>query len=238
MISPREQAIEQAIETGEPVEFTNGAGQTEQVSVRQTGTEDGKDVYAVTVGEDTVNVKIPPEHDAGQVISEVADYYTQQPPHLRDALEQVVIENGGNPQDPYWEEQYDIPGFTSAATGGNGTITFYHGTQNINQGIFDHEMGHLAGEKIEGEQDSFFDRIADEVTDAPHNVPEGWENAARENGNHVSEYATNSSAEDFAETYGAYLAAQREGPEALEKFREDYPARAALLDEIVADQYA
>lgn len=236
--SPQEAAIAEAIESGEPVEFTNAAGQTEEVSVRKTGTEDGKDVYEVTAGEETVEVKIPPEHNAAEVIGEVADYYTQQPPHLRDALEQVVIENGGNPQDPYWEEEYDIPGFTSAATGGNGTITFYHGTRNINQDIFDHEMGHLAGEKIEGEQDSWLDRIIDEVTDAPHNVPEGWEDAAREDGNHVSDYATNSSAEDFAETYQVYLEAQRKGPEALEQFREEYPARAALLDEIFADEYA
>ena len=236
-MSRKERLIEQAIESGKPVEFMNSAKQTEEVSVKRTGSKDGKDLYEVKVGKNSFEVKLPPEHDAVEEIAKLTDYYTQTPEHLRDSLKQVVVENGRNPNDEYWAEVYDIPGFTSGATGGNGTMTFYHGTKNIVQALFDHEMGHIAGQKSEGEQDQWLDGFFEWITGAPQNVPEGWQEAAKKDGNHVSDYATKSPSEDFAETYRFYIEAKRNGPEAFEDFREEYPARAKLLDDIFANDY-
>ena len=234
--------IGEALESGQAVEFTNGAGQTETVAIASGGQADGKDVYVVTTGDSQLEVQIPPNHDPAAVLGEVVDYYTQVPANLRPALEHVVIENGRNPQDEYWAEQYDRPGFTSAATGGGGTITFWNGTGAINEDVFNHEAGHNIGSWIDENEarPSFLDRTLGalglrSLPSDDERLPNGWTDAIEADGAVFDDYALNSPSEDFAVHYEAYIEAQQESPEALARFQAGFPHRTRLIEQLIEE---
>lgn len=61
---------------------------------------------------------------------------------LADGLDRMVISPERNPADEYWAKTYGMPGFRSAATGGDSGMTFYSGRVGEG-GTARHEFGHL-----------------------------------------------------------------------------------------------
>jgi len=122
--------------------------------------------------------------------------------------------------------------------GGDKSMAFV-GEDNLNEANFDHELG--VGLKLSGGKGM---------------VPPGWEDAVKADSNELRGYGKESreamekdggwsgwlsekwygkdrvgyKADDFAESYQAYKEAKESGPEALEKFRAKFPARAQFLD--------
>jgi hypothetical protein len=239
---PGTEAVGTALESGETGTLTNGNGEQVEFQVEQgkTSPDSGSTAYSVTVGDDQFTVNIPEGEDPNEVIARLTDFYSQQPENVRGAVSTINIEPGRNPSDEYWAEEYDTPGFTSAATGGGGTITFWNGSQYIQEGVFDHEFGHNIGSAVRQEQDEetggfggFLNKIEDFLSgdNRSTNIPRGSSEAARNDS--ISDYGDNAIAEDFAETWEAYIDAVEGGPEALEEFRTTYPERYALIVEEV-----
>ncbi|MGE0495356.1 MAG: hypothetical protein AB7S38_39485 [Vulcanimicrobiota bacterium] len=223
----RRAKLQSALERSETISITNSAGESVEVRLSETGSQNDKRVFQIQMGRHSLTVKIPEGQDPIEVLGRLVDYWSQIPEHLRGQAQTVIIENGRNPADASWAETYGIPGFTSAATAGGGTITFWNGVGNLTEQTFNHEMGHLIGERRTPAE-----RQLEQQFGPWGRWPRGWEQAAQADGNHVSEYATHATAEDFAESWAHYLEAREQGREALREFRLRYPHRAAYLDAI------
>jgi hypothetical protein len=241
---PAQDEVGTALESGESGTFVNGNGDEVEFEVEQGESTEDHDVYSVTVGGNEVTVNIPPGENAEEVLARLTDFYSQQPENVQGAVNTINIEPGRNPSDEYWAEEYDTPGFTSAATGGGGTITFWNGSQYVQEGIFDHEFGHNIGSAVRNEQNAetgWFGDVVNSIVDSitgdadSQNVPRGYSQAAEGDGNSVSDYGDNAIAEDFAETWEAYSTALEQGPKALAAFQLQYPDRYALIvDEVLS----
>jgi hypothetical protein len=171
-----------------------------------------------------VDVRFQDGSDPGSqrfALARLIDYHSQSPPYARDALEAVNFE-------PTRER------VSANFTASNRSMTIF-GSNQLNEGNFNHEMGHAVASKASG--------LA--------GVPEGWQEAVRRDGREVSGYGKEFSekmgstltgklmswltpgvdrAEDFAEAYSGYLKARESGPEALAEFRRLFPERARVLD--------
>lgn len=103
-----------------------------------------------------------------------------------------------SPANAYWEQQYNMPGFISSATGGNGTIMVYGG-RPLTADSFMHESAHNFAYNVYGSPhpDKLFDAVANVEYDSGWKVGIAGELP-------ISLYGTKSSAEDFAESYEAY----------------------------------
>ncbi|MBN8233083.1 hypothetical protein JYK02_36770 [Corallococcus macrosporus] len=230
LINPRRAAVEEALETGKTVPFTNTDGKTEQVSVTQLPpgfAGGGDDVYVVTVGDDrfTVRVEEGADADAEAVLAQVIDSYSETPEDLRGSLERVVIKKDPDPDN-------------AAARAGDGTITFYNGGEYVTDDIFHHEIGHLIGRQVENANDTWLSRILEQYAGEPPPIPDGWAEAAAADGNHLNEYTEDSFndsgvyTEDFAEAWSEYMRALDGGPKALAEFERTYPGRSEILEDI------
>ncbi|RKG67100.1 hypothetical protein D7V80_17210, partial [Corallococcus sp. CA054B] len=230
LLNPRRAAVEEALETGNAVPFTNTDGKTEQVSVTQLPpgfAGGGDDVYVVTVGDDrfTVRVEAGADVDAEAVLAQVIDSYSETPEDLRGSLERVVIAKDADPDG-------------AAARAGDGTITFYNGGSYVTDDIFHHEIGHLIGRQVENANDGILSGIFEKLRGEPPPIPDGWAEAAAADGNHLNDYTEDSFndsgvyTEDFAEAWSEYMRALDGGPEALAEFERTYPERSEILEDI------
>jgi hypothetical protein len=222
-------AVDRALgNNGLPVPFVNSDGKTEPVSLRHSPYGEG-DTYTVSVGGDTFTVHFEEGSTADQqaALAQIIDSYSETPPELRGSLERVEVKAEPHPDG-------------AAATAGNGTITFYDGVKNLTEDIFHHEIGHIIGAQEENKADSPLENLGEKLSGGERGapIPEGWEEAAAADGNHLNEYTEESHAEsgeyteDFAEAWSEYQRAIDQGPEALARFRAQYPARAKLLEEL------
>lgn len=64
---------------------------------------------------------------AEQFACELLQEYVKIPQQMRHVLKEVRISDGPNPADKEWEKRYGIPGFSSAASAGDGVMTFCNG---------------------------------------------------------------------------------------------------------------
>lgn len=222
--------VQEARESGKPTTITNGRGQEVEVQVSQTEGNDEHDVYNVTVNGRKVKVEVPKGEDPDTYLARVSDYYSQQPENLQGAVNHVVINAG------------DDPNGNAAATGANGTITFYGGQDYLNGDVFDHEFGHNIADSVEDRQAGLWERIREGLTGREQDdgwnayIPDGYNEAIEKDKNPISEYGQTNGAEDFGEAYRAYMDATAEGPEAVEEFRRMYPNRARIIEEIIREQ--
>ena len=160
---------------------------------------------------------------------------------------QIVLSLKVNPQDAYWAQKYNMPGFTSGATGGRYAI-FSYGGRPVGVGTFGHEFGHgLDQSTIFG---SF--RVSDSPTWGMAAISDSrttfkmvppWEYArgnkrAIYGRRFISEYANSSQSdsEDFADSVALYLQDRNFGylvtnPETgvIKTFAELFPERAKIL---------
>lgn len=110
----------------------------------------------------------------------------------------------------------DNPDDFAGANATDGHINFFDGARNVS--LFHHEVAHLFGQDAKG----------------GGHIPEGYEAAARSDGNFTSGYAEDASSstgytEDFADGWEQYMHAIDDGT--LADFRRQYPARARFFEE-------
>lgn len=216
--------IDDASDAGEAftVESSNLNGHPGSVAFKRTGTETEHNVYEMTDDAMTVRVLSPVGNDRGWELAQAAWLYDQIPLRLRGVLKTIEINNGRNPQDEYWEKTYNMKGFLSAATGGEGQIHFWNGHRNMWDDTFHHEVGHLVGQRLSTKNTMW---------------PDGWEDAIAADGKTVTDYSKASPAEDFAESWSAYTrlkagkAVYSTGTmiKTLDEFETKFPARAKML---------
>lgn len=181
---------------------------------------------SVEGGARTIKVTMSPGIDPKEALNVVRMMYENSHPDHRKAIKQVDLFSGPNPMDEYFElrNRYSRD-LVSEMTGGNGTISFYNVGDKKHpqrQDLWDHELGHV-----------FMENHA--ATSSERMVPKGWVEAIaadRADGlnEFVTKYAATNNKEDFAESYRFYLDAMRDGT--LDRFRRDYPNRAAILDRL------
>ena len=226
----RRSAIDRALETGEPQQFTNSDGKVETVEIDQTRWPFDGDTYDVKIGDDHITVKFDTnkEVDKADMLTKLVDAYSETPEDLRTNLKEIVITHKSYETDT---------GQGAAATAGNGKMTFYDNGQWVDPGVFHHEMGHLVGRSAENRDDGFFSDWFGE----PSPVPNGWDDAAKSDGNFTSDYAEadhdvdGDYTEDFADAAAKYMEALDAGPEAVAEFKEQYPARYEIIKGIYGE---
>lgn len=237
----QEAEVQEALETGEDVEFTNSQGDRVSVGVTRTGRgEDGFTTYQVEVDARTVEVQVEDGVDPEAAIAATVDAWSAYPDELRGDLHTVRVHAGA---DPYYDPE-DPNSVNAAARAGNGTISFFNGLRNLNQGTFDHEYGHVVGDATEDRQAGLWERFLEwrhgrEVDPAGEEyIPEGYSDAAAADGNSVSPYGDSSASEEWADFWRLYVQARREGPEALARLEEEYPERFRIAEEVYEGEAA
>ena len=134
-----------------------------------------------------------------------------------DKIPQVVASPNANPSDAYWATQYNIPNFSSAATGGTSGVTFYP-QNNWSQEFTDSTMIHEGGHSYSK------DLWSDDAK------KKAWEKAMKSDGRSPSKYADSSTDEDFSESLVMYSLSKGTTCEATAK--ELYPNRYKSLEEL------
>ena len=178
-------------------------------AVKTHGMAEAEEMRAATIG----GVRFlfgADDPKAGESVLAASDFFSAMPAKLRDATDQVVLTAQANKYDAYWGGKYDLPGFESAATGGDGGITIYNG-RAASMYVLAHESGHNLAKKLWG--DTF------PPPDSDFAVAAAGESK-------VSEYARSSTAEGFAEAVRVYV----ESPAVLEKH---HPRKFAALKAIL-----
>jgi len=190
----------------------------------------GNNVRDVVVysGKDGVRLITPVDLDASLqtlTIEDVREALYRLPTRLRKLIDEVQILDYANPDDPYWEQKYNIPKFRSFATGGGRSIQFYTNGYNSKQSNLDylpkalnHEAGHLLDQALAKRSSSRFSdspiwSVA-RTSDTTHNLGIEW----------TSEYARLSQSvhEDFADAVDLWL-------RSADVMRERFPYRTRIL---------
>lgn len=136
-----------------------------------------------------------------------------------NSIQNVVVSPNQNPSDAYWAQQYNIPNFSSAATGGNKGVTFYPKSTPWDQAFTDSTMIHEGGHAYS--QDLWNDDAKKQA----------WKDAIqKDNPNSPSKYADSSSSEDFSESLVMYSLSKGTPCEATAK--KLYPHRYELMDQM------
>jgi len=140
---------------------------------------------------------------------------TSLPEKLHSSAKTITFTNQSNSKDPYWAQQYNMPGFESHATGGWDGIAFYRNGSTRSSHAVVHEMGHTLAYKEWGSTNppstsAFYAATVKEY----------------EYGQFVSSYASKSIAEDFAESIQEFI----QNPDNLKSVS---PARYAAIKEIL-----
>ncbi|MET0329631.1 MAG: hypothetical protein ABW163_12810 [Luteimonas sp.] len=181
--------------------------------------------FDVTIDGETTPVYLPVETDPAldyHGLDEVAAGLASMPAEARNEIERIDVNADRNPEDAHWEVEYNSPGFRSYMTAGaEGVVSIYPmppedaQTQDWLNGSLLHEVGHIVSLRDFSDEDWA-----------------NWSTAAASDGDVVSDYATNSPLEDFAETYKLYLSVIGTADEAAA--RERFPARFDFLDDLMA----
>lgn len=232
----RQGEVEEAISSGQPVEFTSSQDATFSLTIGQPQpAEDGLVSYQVSLDGQEVTIRIQDGVDPHEAIAAILDLWSEYPPELRDELKEVDVYAGGDIfHDPSNPDSVD-----AAARGGEGKIWFFHGMTCFNSEVFHHEMGHVVGDAIEDQQAGYLELLLEAHLGYELEggyVPEGYTEAMEQDGNSVSAYGDTSEAEDFAEFWQAYMEAQAAGPKALWALSVQYPHRFEIAHAVYTGQ--
>jgi uncharacterized protein YukE len=148
------------------------------------------------------------------------ELFNQLPDALKNNIKVVTFMDINNPDDYYWETVYGIPGFTSAATGGNGNITFWEPGQHSKSDdsiltTMRHEAAHNLDQAIGGGTRFSETQEWQDIIDADFAVSGQLS---------PTSYGLTHVREDFAESVAMYL----KDPVVFET---DFPNRAAYIKE-------
>ncbi len=230
LAAQQETAIVEGLAEGGEVSFTNSNGDVENLTFVQLGGE-GDDVKFELRGEDGHTVKISSELSAEETriaLARLSDYYTEVPEHLRDSVDEISLLQGGKPGKDNVAADFRSDG---------DKIRFYNGLDNLNESTFDHEFGHGVGYETDGQGEGVrgtFNPFDGDVNPfgGSKGAPEGWEDAIESDGRRLTEYAETNHEEDFAESWSTYLEAREQGSQALDDYREAFPERFEILEEV------
>lgn len=198
----------------------------------------GENCYDVAINGHTMAVNLEPGVDHQAKLDLLVGHFADLPPDMLRATTEVNVHKGANPADEYWKKKLNDPNFVSGATGGGGTMDFYH--DSVDEGTLVHEAAHNYADEEFGDTDPrrvWFGKgtewDAAVEADRAQAANEGRQDDGFPSpyGKHVRDQ-TDSDGEDFAEASRCYLAARDQGPAAEAQFRSQYPARAKILDEI------
>jgi len=228
----QQNAIEEALRTGESVEFRNSDGDIVEVKIeKQSGrksadykvTVDGNSSFDVRseigIGDTIAGLTTVINSGSTLNVSEGIRTYPDELKFLKDQKSSGGI--GG-----LFEEKKTTPAdYTSGHT-----MRFYRGDTFIqDQSLYNHEIAHGIGRDLDDASWSL-------SRDAS---PAGWgevmKAAQAEDKDSITNYAGESDAENFAEAFSAYINARNHGPEALETFKENYKHQSEYIErEILA----
>lgn len=130
------------------------------------------------------------DHPVIQTINNLLEKNQSLPENFSHATKNIHITSQKNKFDNHWAQEYDIPGFVSNATGGDGNIVSYIDRAQNTHTIY-HEMGHNFAKQVYGHTTPPSDSL--------------YFLAMKKDGKHFSNYGNVSPAEDFAETAAAYF---------------------------------
>jgi len=223
-------AVKEALTTGKPTSFETSEGKKVEVSVQKTDAG-----YSYTLDGKKTDVTFDAtysEASKARCLSKLIDYHAQTPEDVRDAVTRFDF------VDPRSEN------LAGQFRSGTKSIAIF-GESNLTESTLNHEMGHAVGYKLSGDKST---------------VPDGWEDAVKGDANEMSGYGKSSydekkqswggwlrektlgadrsavRADDFAESYAAYLEAKESGPEAMRQFSEKYPNRSKFLEKRLEPQ--
>jgi len=211
--SNQQDAVAEAIRTGETVAFTNSDGKIIGVTIERLPSSDPKTVTYQVKMSDGEKFTVDSQIGTADTIESIAN----------------VIEWGstsnfaeGISRFPDHINFYSDPGPAWASFNPTGnTMNFWDGTKYIDEENYYHEVAHRIGYELNS------DRF----------VPDGYEDvmtAAKADGiTAVSNYANASVAQDFSESVAAYINARENGPAALAEFKKAYPHRSAYIEKHV-----
>jgi hypothetical protein len=203
------------------------AGPTAQADYDFRGKKAAAELYTATFSDGPViTIVAPKAPEAGyhtHTVAEMLKAASCLPKPGRSVINTIMLNAVVNPDDAYWAAQYSTPDFHSYMTAGAaGVITVYPdkvGTQlpgaNYQKSAMVHETGHTWSYKTWGE-------------DTTKGKWLEWKAAMDKDVVALSGYATNSIAEDIAETMSIYVGT-RGTPKGAE-YRKIAPARFAMLD--------
>jgi hypothetical protein len=161
-----------------------------------------------------------PENTRLKILNELNGFYQSVGDSWTQATHKVVFDPKNSPDDAYWQKEYNNPFHRGAASGGNGTITFYNGIKHFDSGTFWHEFGHnYAKEVWKG-------------TEPPehHADRQRWEAAYKEEASSISSYAEVHLQEYVAEAIRVFAQKRAEGNGTWQRWREKHPLTIELLD--------
>lgn len=130
--------------------------------------------------------------------------------NLGKATKGIYFTSQKNKHDAHWAQEYNMPGFKSTATGGDGNIMIYHG-ESASRGTLAHEAAHNMARGLWGH------------TSPPHGTEYG---KAQKKEKPVSEYGATARAEDFAEAARFY-------DKDPVYFAKKFPAKAAAMKKLI-----
>ncbi len=136
------------------------------------------------------------------------------PDELQKHTREIILTDQKNKDDSYWAKQYKMPGFESAATGGDGDIVVYGGRQ-ASVDTISHEMGHNLAKARYGSATPTSESEFDAAISSGEPPP--------------TKYAKVAPAEDFAESIKLYIA----DPEHLQKIA---PTRYDIINKLLKDE--
>jgi len=174
-----------------------------------------------------IRIVIPEDLDVTKqhiTVKEIVDVLEKMPERLKETIDEIQILDYRNPDDIYWEKTYNIPGFRSFATEGNGKIHFYENGFEDKKGVIDYlptAMAHEMGHNLDWELGRNFA--------TKYSLGKDWTEAMKEDYNiskkqYVSDYAkqAKSNLEDFADSVVEFVLNKR-------KFQRNFPHRADAL---------
>ncbi|HBN07537.1 MAG TPA: hypothetical protein DD435_02445 [Cyanobacteria bacterium UBA8530] len=214
---------------GITVGLKNKEGKSQTVEISWKADEKGGLTFDASAEGSHFELSSLKTHDNAYALAKLVHYFSRVPAALQGSLKTVNLKDGPNPSDDYWAKQYNVEGFSSAATGGNGNVTFYKGTNNVKDDYFDHEFGHNLGQRFSTKNVLY---------------PDDWEAAVQADGEVVSHYAKSNAAEAFAEAWMTYMRVMNRDdlefryppPPTPEEFREKYPRQAKIIEEIYSGE--
>lgn len=170
-------------------------------------------------------------------VQDIAAALAHLPPESLETVERVVINPVRNPDDGYWAENMERPGFRANATAGrDGNMTFYPMSSEMTPealgDVARHEAGHFNSfDTLYENEDSVQSYIPDWAYGTVSDW-EDWQEAASGDGTVASRYGAENQDEDYAETYALYMGTR--GTPLHAEYRQVFPNRFELLDGLVA----
>jgi len=235
--------------TGEEVNFINSKGESISIKVIPVN-DDANGNYNVTIDGHTVSVSS--EIGISSTIAGITNMIEfgsamGMPEGVRQFPDALVIKKDVGPEVRVKTKDGETVFNAGARYTSDHQLIFYGSEQWIHDAeLYYHEIGHGLGRDINSDLLGRLHRAlnnSDKPITAPSSMvdanPYGWQkihDAAAADNNLVSNYASSSPNESFAEAFAAYIHAKNHGEVALQQFRETFPLQAEYIDKTIFGQ--